>query len=82
MKRQHLSNGIVLATAWLALAAVSGLAFQEPTTTTARATIPAIPVGSPLPREESLRITPPGKASEAEKENSGQGWKRRRTAVA
>lgn len=82
MKRQQLSNGIVLATAWLALAAASGLAFQEPATTTARATMPAIPTGSPVPRQESLHITPPGKASEAEKENSGGGWKRRRTAVA
>ena len=82
MKRQQLGDGIVLATAWLALVAASGLAVQEPSTTTAQAAMPAIPAGSPAPRQKPLHITPPGKAGEAEKENSGESWKRRRTAVA
>ena len=75
------TNGIMLAIAWLVLMAVSGLIFNEPEEGPTAEYAPGLIQPQASPREP-LRISPYQQAEDAEEENSGGSWKRRRTAFA
>jgi|GEM_PF-5393034 len=78
---QGILNGILLAIAWLVLVAVSGLEAKEADRSPAEWQAPSWT--PPQPEHEPLRITPNrGEAREADEDNGGGGWQRRRTTFA
>jgi hypothetical protein len=74
------TNGIMLAIAWAVLLVVSGLIFNDRDSEPAARQLPELI--QPHTEREQLRITPYQNAEDAEEENSGGSWRRRRTAFA